>query len=198
VPSLVALADHPKSEWQALTVSRYGKRAEVEVHARRCLWYGVFARQEVTVVLARETGRRSGFDLALVSTDLEASAPELVERYAKRWAIEVAFEEGKQVAGVGEARNRSERAVERSVPFGFLCLSLAVVWYALYCHAPADVAEHRARAPWYRTKAHPSVADMLVKLRRTIIAAQFSSGRGCPPTAPEIAWAAQPFEAAAV
>ncbi len=33
---------------------------------------------------------------------------------------------------------------------------------------PADVDDARAQAPWYRTKAQPSVADMLTKLRRVI------------------------------
>lgn len=189
LPSLTEIANDASTQWQTVTVSRYGQRAELRVHAVRCLWYGVFAGQQVTVVLVRE-GRGEGFDLALVSTELEASAAELVERYARRWAIEVAFHEAKQLAGVGEAQNRVERAVERTAPFGCLCLSLAVIWYALYGHAPADVAEHRARAPWYRTKAHPSVADMLVKLRREIIAAQFRAGRVRGPTAQEISAAA--------
>jgi len=107
-------------------------------------------------------------------------------------AGEGGFQEAKQLAGVGEAQNRVEQAVQRTAPFGLLCLSLAIVWYALYGHAPADVAEHRARAPWYRTKAHPSVADMLAKLRRVVIAEQFQPGRGRNPIPKEIqtaAWA---------
>jgi hypothetical protein len=34
----------------------------------------------------------------------------------------------RQVAGVGQARNPP--AVQRTVPFGLLCVSLAVCWYA--------------------------------------------------------------------
>jgi hypothetical protein len=41
----------------------------------------------------------------------------------------------------------------------------------------ANPANSRGRArecaPWYLTKATPSFADMLAKLRRTIIAAQY-------------------------
>ena len=48
--------------------------------------------------------------------------------------------------GVGEARNRTRRAVERTVPFGLICFSVVTLWYALHGHAPADVAGHRARA----------------------------------------------------
>ncbi len=39
--------------------------------------------------------------------------------YADRWQIEVAFEEGKHIFGVGHARNRTRNAVERTVPFSF-------------------------------------------------------------------------------
>ena len=45
-----------------------------------------------------------------------------------------------------------------------------MTWYATAGHDPADVDEHRARAPWYRSKARPSTADMLGKLRRVLIA----------------------------
>jgi hypothetical protein len=194
LPALAEIAADPAG-WQALEVSRYGRRARVELKPLRCLWYAVFGPTPVQIVLVREPGA-SGFDVALVSTDPHASAGQLLERYASRWAIEVCFEEGKQLAGVGEAQNRTEHAVERTAPFCFLCLSLAIVWYALHGHAPSDVADHRARAPWYRTKHHPSVADMLAKLRREIIAAQNSPGRGRAPNTREIKPAQQTSAAA--
>ena len=99
----------------------------------------------------------------------------LVGRYASRWGIEQAFADARQIVGVGEARNRTRRAVERTVPFGLICFSMVVLWYALHGHAPDDVASHRARARWYTTKTEPSYDDMTVKLRRVIIAARFHS-----------------------
>ena len=65
----------------------------------------------------------------------------------------------------------------------------------LHGHHPADVEEHRARAPWYLSKTNPSFADMLAKLRRTIIADQYSPGRLRDPYRQKInaiqqAWAA--------
>jgi len=42
-------------------------------------------------------------------------------------------------------------------------MTLTIAWYAMHGHHPADLAEHRARAPWYQTKTNPSFADMLVK-----------------------------------
>jgi hypothetical protein len=43
--------------------------------------------------------------------------------------------------------------------------------------APADVDDRRAGQPWYRTKTEPAFEDMLIKLRRTMIAARFSPHR---------------------
>jgi hypothetical protein len=138
----------------------------------------------VRVILVRDDKPRTrgrddrGYGLPLVTTDLESSAEDLVARYASRWGIEQAFADARQIIGVGEARNRTRHAVERTVPFGLICFSVVTVWYALHGHAPEDMASHRARARCYTTKTEPSYDDMAVKLRRVIIAARF---RGpCP------------------
>ena len=66
--------------------------------------------------------------------------------------------------------------MERLAPFGLACLSLAIIWYARHGHPAHDLAAHRARAPWYRTKHTVSVADMLASLRRALLAAQYRQG----------------------
>jgi hypothetical protein len=63
-------------------------------------------------VLVRETGRkhaRGGYDLALVTTDPDSPTVDIIARYAARWSIEVTIFDGKQTAGVGQARNRTPR-----------------------------------------------------------------------------------------
>ena len=70
-----------------------GLRGEVQTVSPavlRCLWYGVFGPQVVQVVFVRERSKDC-YDIALVSTDLEASAAGVVKRYAARWSIEVAI-----------------------------------------------------------------------------------------------------------
>ena len=176
LPSLAQIAGDPATAWETVQVRRYGQIASVQIHRLRCLWYRSHRGRPLTILLVRDPASKEPYELALISTDLDASSVELVERFAGRWSIEVAFEDAKQLVGVGEARNRTELAVKRTVPFGLLCMSLTIIWYALDGHSPTDVAEHRARAPWYRTKTSPSTADMLHKLRRTIIAAQYSPG----------------------
>lgn len=192
LPALRELADDPKASWRAAEVTRYGKTASVRVLALDCLWYSVFEAQPVRVVLLREPGRTDGFDIALVTTAVHQAAEDIVARYAERWAIEVSFQDAKQVIGVGEARNRTEAAVLRTVPFGFLCQTLTICWYALCGEADRDVARRRRLAPWYHQKRAPSFADMLTGLRREIIREQFRQRPPANSTRPEFAAPAHP------
>ena len=65
----------------------------------------------------------SGFDIALLTTDPAATAAQVIERYAARWAIE----DAKQVLGCDQARNRVAAAVERTVPFQLACQAIAIL-----------------------------------------------------------------------
>jgi hypothetical protein len=182
LPSLARLA--ATTAFTEITVTRYGKTAAISA-AITCLWPSVFGTRPVTVVLIRDRSA-AGYDLALVTTDTAATAAQVIERYAARWSIEVAIEDARQVFGAGQARNRTARAVERTIPFQLACQAITTCWYATAGHDPADVADHRARAPWYTGKAQPSTADMAAKLRRVIIAARFKASRPDQPTPEEI------------
>jgi len=195
LPSLAKLALDPTTGWTEQTVRRYGKTETLMLHTIDCLWAPLGPETPVRVILVQDPKKSSGYQIALITTDLDATAAQIVERYADRWPIEVAFEEGKEIFGVGHARNRTRKAVERTVPFQLLAMTITILWYTASGHHPDIVAEHRARSPWYLTKTSPSFADMLAKLRRVIIAAQFHPRQGVTPTPAEIqqvqhAWAA--------
>jgi DDE superfamily endonuclease len=161
--------------WQQHTVSRYGRTDTVWLAETVCLWYGSYRSRAVRVVLVREPGStaKAGYHLALITTDLHTPTGDIVARYAARWSIEVAFQDAKQITGVGEARNRTPTAVERTVPFGLITQSIVVLWYTHHGHTPQITEDRRSQAPWYRTKTQPAYLDMIVKLRRTLIAARF-------------------------
>jgi hypothetical protein len=121
-------------------------------------------------------------------------AEEIIARYAARWSIEVTFFDIKNILGVGQARNRVQKAVERTVPFGLFCYSLLILWYTRHGQPTTDTAHRRAAAPWYRSKTEPSTLDMLTSLRRQIITARFLPPSPRPATTEEIlevqqAWA---------
>jgi len=175
LPALAKIA--AAAQFSPVTVTRYGKTGTIAVHAFTCLWYSVTGTAPVTVILIRDKSK-TGFDLALVTTEKNPDVAAVIERYAARWSIEVAIEDAKQLFSTGQARNRTARAVERTIPFMLACQAIAVCWYATAGHHPADTEARRLDAPWYTSKTEPSTADMTAKLRRVIIAAKFK--RVCP------------------
>lgn len=183
LPALDAIA--ATTAFTPVTVTRYRKTATAQAAVFTCLWYTVFGTRPVQVVLVRDRAP-GGYDIALVTTDLDASPAQVIERYAARWSIEIAFQDARQVFGAGHARNRTARAVRATIPFTLTCQTLAILWYATAGHDRADIAEHRAQAPWYATKAEPSTADMAAKLRRVLIAAKFRLPHPGQPTPAEI------------
>ena len=130
------------------SVRRYGTTATCQITERVCLWYGTWRTDTVRVIGLRD-GRTptSGYDLALVTTDLTAPPQEIIARYAARGSIEVTFFDVKNILGVGQARNRVPKAVQRTVLFGLFCYSLLIVWYHLHGRPSTDTAHRRASAP---------------------------------------------------
>jgi hypothetical protein len=161
--------------WAKTVVHRYGRQDRVEVCEHPVLWYGCFGPACGRIVLVREIGSDKPYELALFTTDLTAGAAQIVARYARRWSIEPANATGKQIMGIGQDRNRTPRAVRRTVPFAFLVQALVTLWYAEHGHHRDDAQERRRQRPWYTTKQDPSFEDMIAKLRRVLIYARISS-----------------------
>ena len=165
--------------WRRVSVHRYGRTESVDQAVVACIWYGSFGNTPGRCVLVREANSTKAYDLALFTFDAEATPADVVARYAVRWSIEPSNATGKQQMGVGQARNRLPKAVQRTVPFGMLVQSMVILWYALHGYHPDDVTERRQAEPWYDAKTEPSFQDMILKLRRTLIAARFSAVRPC-------------------
>ena len=196
LPTIAQIAAE-RAGWTQTTARRYAKTGPLHVCDRPCQWYEALNDTPCRLILVADPDDPARAQLALLSTDRRSTPAQIVERYADRWSIEVCVQDAKHVFGVGEARNRVQAAVERTAPFGFLTMTLTILWYALHGHHPDIVAEHRARAPWYLSKTNPSVADMLAKLRRTIIAAQYHPRHAAAPTPQEITAVQQAWAAAA-
>ena len=108
------------AQWHTTTVSRYGEQVGVQAALLDGIWHGAFGNQLGRIVLVRDPGEEK--ILALFTTDRDSTVETIVARYAHRWTIETAIAAGKQLLGIGQARNRLQRAVERTVPFGFVVL----------------------------------------------------------------------------
>ena len=167
------------AQWRRATITRYGRSVIVEIADIPSIWYGAFGNTPGRTVLVRDPG--DDRVLAVFTTDTDSCTDAVVERYAHRWPIETAIASGKQLLGIGQARNRLQRAVERTVPLSFCVYSLVIVWYTLHGYHPDDLARRRSDQPWYPHKDEPAFEDMLAKLRRTLVAARITSVAAAQP-----------------
>jgi DDE superfamily endonuclease len=196
-PALRTIAADPETRWRPVTIGRNADAETVELLCQDGFWYRGWGNLPARALCIRNPKAADQIEAMLITNDPQLQPARILELYAMRWSIEVTFRDAKQLLGAGEAQNRTRLAVERTAPFAFLCLTLAIVWYALRGHAASDIAERRARQPWYRTKHQPSVQDMLAKLRRTIIKARITSTIAPHHNPPKLDQLAEAWELAA-
>lgn len=181
------LADRGDIPWRRRTVTIYGRQVEVLTKTLECLWYKVAGARQVLLVLTRDpSGRMS--DRAYFSTDAGIAPELLLQRFSRRWMIEVCFRDAKQLLGLEDPQNgwwrrrtkarrsrkrpgpqahrsRGSAAVLRTLPIVFTSYAVVVLWYLEHGDHAKDVRRARKRAPWYRSKGKPSFADMLAACR---------------------------------
>jgi hypothetical protein len=193
--SLVTIAE--TAVFTAVTITGPdGRERAAHVHEFTCLWYKPLHTRPVKVILIRNPGTETGFDVALASSDTDAPAGDLIARYDSRWTIETCHQEAK-AHGVGQARNRLQKAVERTVPFGFLTQTITIAWYAVHGDPEADLAARRRSSPWYRQKSTISYTDMLAALRRELIRTEFWAQAHQTTTIPQLTQPQSPSATAA-
>ena len=196
-PALRDLANDPATRWQKTQARLGGQPRTIELITQDGFWYRGWGLLPARVICIRNPKTPGQIEANLITSDPELTPSQIIELYAMRWSIEVTFRDAKQLIGVGEAQNRTPLAVQRTAPFAFLCLTLTITWYALHGHDPSDIAERRARQPWYRTKHQPSLQDMLVKLRRTIIHARITGATTPHGEKPKLEYLTHAWEQAA-
>jgi hypothetical protein len=136
------------------------RKVRVQV-VRDVLWYNGSKTEPMTVVLVRDLA--GGWrDEVLLATSSTASAEFVIGGYCRRWSIEVAFFESKQVLGLHDPRVRTEKSVERAHPMAWFVQAVTILWYATTGRECPDVQRDR---PWYGHKTSPTFADMLGVLR---------------------------------
>jgi len=185
LPNPSQRAAHRDAQWKRVRVELYGQRpTELLLLSWICLWYTAAGTRPVRIVVTRDP-KGVCEDRAYFSTETSATPEEILQRYAGRWLIEVAFRNAKQLLGLADPQNgfsrgkrtrskqqgpqprgdRGRRAVERTVPFVWTVYGVIVVWYLRSNRWQSDVEAHRKRARWYRSKKTPSYQDMLEALR---------------------------------
>jgi hypothetical protein len=163
VASPGARAKRADTRWTKLVVHVYGRTVTLRVLVIDALWYVAAGSEVVRHVVVRDFPGHERDDV-FVSTDPTLSPRAMIESFARRWSLEVTFHETKGKLGFEDPQNRTERAVERTAPFAFICFSLVVIWYAV--HGRRLSASNLPLVPWYTQKSRVTFSDMLATLRR--------------------------------
>jgi len=161
LPGMKEWANDPTRPWQTLVFDQFGLHATLRVKTRQALYYKAGKDRLLTIVLVHDVlGQRP--DQMFYCTRLDWTARQILATYAARWAIEVTFENGKQLLGLEDPANRKEKAVRRTAPMALVLYSLVVLWFHRAGHRQLQFPDR----PWYRRKCEPSFADLLTTLRR--------------------------------
>ena len=148
--------------WHHLPLTLYGRQVSVQAFSVTALWYVALRDQPVRIAVVRDpSGRRR--DEAFFCTDLTASVGFILQSYAHRWTLEVAFRDGKQHLGFEDPQSQTAQAVRRTAPMAFIVYGLVLLWAAN--RARAGVGVGWIDRPWYRRKSAPSFLDMITAVR---------------------------------
>lgn len=157
--------------WKSATVRIYGKTVKARYKTAVLLWYNSTRSMPLRIVVVRDPkGRRK--DDCFFSTDTALTPESIIESYARRWSLEVAFRDAKQMLGFERSQARTAKAVKRTAPFAFISYTVTVAWFAGHGHHhyPGLIPQR----PWYRQKRAPSFADMHLILRTVLSQTDFS------------------------
>lgn len=140
----------------------------VEITSDTAVWYHA-GKPPVVIrwVLIRDPLQR--FDTqAVLCTDPQATAIDIVLWFVRRWSVEVTFEEARAHLGIETQRQWSKQAIARTTP---LLLGLFSLVTLMADRLVARQAMPIRTSAWYR-KTRPTFSDALALVRRQLWCAQ--------------------------
>jgi SRSO17 transposase len=156
LPKPLAVARDKSVSWGVADAQLYGRDMAVRFKEFTTQWYRACGTRLLSVVVIETTTGSVPYQ-AFFSTDPSLSAVGVLQGYARRWSIECAFRDMKQLLGFADSQARSRLAVERTAPFIGLLFSLLVIWFAQGAWRQAVVPTR----PWYPHKKNLSFADVM-------------------------------------
>jgi hypothetical protein len=164
LPGLKQVLEDSTTRWQQIKLSPwYGKKEkEMEITTATALWYhkGKPVVPLRWVLLRDPDGKLA--PVALLSTDLELSAQQIVSYFVRRWAIEVTWEEARVHLGLETQRQWSDKAIERTTP---VLLGLFSIITLLANGLQQAGKLQVATTAWYK-KEKPTFSDAIAAVRR--------------------------------
>jgi hypothetical protein len=166
LPTLEQHASDPSAVWIPLTLAQWYGREErqVEVVSDTAVWYHT-GQPPVPIRWALIRDPLGKFATqALLCTDLNAPAEQILAWFVQRWQLEVTFQAMRSHLGMETQRQWTPLAIARTTPALFGLFSLVT----LLAHpALSDQSVPLRRAAWY-VKPLPTFADALALVRRRL------------------------------
>jgi len=165
-PTLEAVLTDAKTPWSRLTVDDWygeGPRA-VDVATDTAVWYHS-GKPPVAIrwVLIRDPQKRFK-PQALVSTNREHTAEQMLPWFVRRWTMEVTFEEARAHLGMETQRQWNDRAIARATPALLSLYSIITLTAQLLIDKGATCVRSTA---WYG-KTRPTFSDAIALVRRQL------------------------------
>ena len=166
LPTLASLIKASDTHWQRVRLTRWYSETqrEVEIVSQTAIWYHAgLPPLPIRWVLIRDPQGKFSSQ-ALLCTDVQQSAVQILEYFVGRWQLEVTFQETRAHLGVETQRQWTDRAIARTTPALLGLFSLVT----LMAH---ERWQHQAlwvrRAAWY-DKTLPTFVDALAEVRRAL------------------------------
>ncbi len=162
-PTLAQRLEDPCTRWELATVSWYaGSPRSVDLASGKAVWYHTgLPPVAIRWVLIRDP--QGQFEpQALLCTDGQVAAPQIVSWFVLRWSLEVTFHEARAHLGVETQRQWSDLAILRTTP---ALLGLFSVLTLFTQHLLDGQPLPARQAAWY-PKAAPTFADTLALVRQ--------------------------------
>jgi hypothetical protein len=176
LPTLKTKLDAPETTWQTITIEGWygGRTCELQIVSDTAVWYhtGLPVVPIRWVLVKDPSGKLE--PQAFLSTDIHATAQQILLWFRQRWQVEVTFEEVRAHLGVETQRQWSNLAILRTTPALFALFSIVVLW----AHQLQSRTEFSLpQSAWYN-KSLPTFVDALALVRQRLWQARlFSSSR---------------------
>src|SRR6266567_4639737 len=171
-PKLASRLTDPTTQWQKHPLSWYGGTTrELEIATGTALWYqSPVPPVAIRWVLIRDPQGKYE-PMALLCTNQDAEAAQIVEWFVLRWTVEVTFHEVRDHLGVETQRQWADLAILRTTPALLGLFSLVTIFAQQLLEGQAFPVR---QAAWY-TKTLPTFSDTLAFVRQHLWPSTFFS-----------------------
>ena len=165
-PTLLSRLEDKSTHWQSMTVEQwYNQRdKQVQVATGVAIWYhsGEVPVWIRWVLIKDEQGSRE--PAALLCTNTEMSAEQIIECFIRRWSMEVTLREVREHLGVETQRQWSQRAIACTTPSLMGLFSVVALW----AHPLFENEQVKpAATAWYH-KQYLTFSDALSAVRKQL------------------------------